>query len=212
MSHSIDPTTFEKGWDYATSETIGLCVGTLFYGILLVLLGMAAYLLYHWTGSGRKILAAATVAMGALATAQIALQLRGTFLRLHLLCPHIPRYIFRRGGSFGYEQSRRRQPLCQFSFFQPIITDLLLLSWIYRCFVIWGHSVGAVAVPTLMLFTTAALGYSADYGDIVSSAFYIDVRVPLATGLATNVVLLGLTGYLPSLPNQPNIHLHRCSG
>ncbi|KAJ7618303.1 hypothetical protein DFH06DRAFT_1306651 [Mycena polygramma] len=89
MNHSIDPTTFEKGWDHATSETIGLCI--------------------------------------------------------------------------------------------------------YRCFVIWGHSVGAVAVPTLMLFTTAALGYSADYGDIVSSAFYIDVRVPLAAGLATNVVLLGLT-------------------
>ncbi|KAJ7604716.1 hypothetical protein DFH06DRAFT_1310384 [Mycena polygramma] len=199
MNHTIDTTAFEEGWDFALSTMTGLCVGTLCYGILLVLWGMAAYLLYHWTRSARKILAAAALAMGMLATAQAALQIREIVVQLQFI----------RAGIEGELRLHLNNNL-NFASDALFVTNNLVVDslFIYRCFVVWGHNTRVVTLPILMLLTTAginlanfgvepanillpALGYVDAYGDI--SVFYIDRRTPFVTGLATNVVLVGLT-------------------
>ncbi|KAJ7616943.1 hypothetical protein DFH06DRAFT_1364714 [Mycena polygramma] len=194
MNHTIDPDAFQAGWDLALSASTGLCVGTFLYGILLVLVGMAAHLLNHWTGAGRKILAAATVAMAILATAQIALLISSIILQLQFVRLDIEGEPSPRTAVDVYRNIEIAEDILFLTNNHSLVADGL---FIYRCFIIWGHNARVVALPILMLISTA--GCSAAYLDIVVSTFKIDLRVVVVMGLATNIVLMGFTAAHKSL-------------
>ncbi|KAJ6513693.1 hypothetical protein C8R47DRAFT_1064399 [Mycena vitilis] len=80
-----------------------------------------------------------------------------------------------------------------------LVTDSF---FIYRCFIIWGRSIRVVVGPLLMLLGSAStnsppaiLGYLAIYEDISDSvsAYHIYTPAAVAMGLATNLVVMGLT-------------------
>ncbi|KAJ6513691.1 hypothetical protein C8R47DRAFT_1206997 [Mycena vitilis] len=178
MSHTIDASAFEEGWNFALCAMNGLCVGALCYGILLVLLGVAASLLGNWTGSARKILAAAALAMGMFATAQAGLQMRGIVFQLR----------FVRAGIEG-----EKRPLTgnlNFASVALFVTNNLGVDslFTYRCLVVWGHDIRVITLPILLLLTTAALGYLDVYGHISVH------NMGVVMALLTHILLVGLTG------------------
>ncbi|KAJ7654038.1 hypothetical protein DFH06DRAFT_1416850 [Mycena polygramma] len=194
MDPTIDPTIFEAGWDLALSVTTVLGVATFLYGILLILLGMAAFLLYHWTGPSRKTLAMVTLALAILSTAQITLQISGNALQLRLV------RLALEGEALPLKTvtSFRNIFVAKDFLFvtNNIVTDSL---FIYRCFIVRGRNARVAALPLLLLLATSVLGYLFASGNIFGFApayhiaYHIDTRVPIAMGLATNMVLMGLT-------------------
>ncbi|KAJ7616324.1 hypothetical protein DFH06DRAFT_1145596 [Mycena polygramma] len=83
MNYTVD-LTFEDGWGFTLNRAPGLSMQMLLYGIQLVLLSIAARLLYRWSGTGRKILVAATITIAILSTAQICLELGAAVVGLRL--------------------------------------------------------------------------------------------------------------------------------
>ncbi|KAJ7676792.1 hypothetical protein DFH06DRAFT_613993 [Mycena polygramma] len=185
------PTTIVN-WDFQFSKAqiSGICAELLLYGILIVLVCTAAYLLYHWTGPGRKVLVAATMAMTIFATAEVVLQIYGTFLGLQIV-----RYGIEGELAAAAETTKEYQRVFTAELFllftNNLVTDGL---FIYRCFAIWGRDVRIVVLPTLLLFATAVVGYLATYyGADVVNLNHIDARIPIAMTFATNVLLMVLT-------------------
>ncbi|KAJ7654035.1 hypothetical protein DFH06DRAFT_1474658 [Mycena polygramma] len=190
MNHTIDANAFEGGWDFALSAMTGLCIGASCYGILLVLLGMAGYLLYHWNGSGRKILVAVTLAIAILATAQVALLIPAIILQLQLVRLEIE----------GEPWPLNAAETCNNIVFA---SDLLFVMnngitdglFIYRCFIVWGRDPRAPLLPALLLLCTLPVGCLAAYRNKSTDVprYNTGIRVALAMGLATNVASMGLT-------------------
>ncbi|KAJ7618896.1 hypothetical protein DFH06DRAFT_1342470 [Mycena polygramma] len=174
MNYTVDPLIFEETSDFVLSRTAGLCAEMLLYGALLVLVSVASYLLYYWSGAGRKLLATATFAMVILATAHIGLESRATVLGLR-----IARAEIKGDAAAGF-----------FLITNNIVTDSLFL---YRCFIIWGRRTRVVAAPIFMLLSTAVVGYLTVNQDYRVAAHYLVFRVTGAMTLATNLLLMGLT-------------------
>ncbi|KAJ7633958.1 hypothetical protein B0H17DRAFT_1107866 [Mycena rosella] len=55
MNYTVETTIFSSSWASATSGLWAICVEILLYGILLVLLFIAAHSLHRWTGAGCRI-------------------------------------------------------------------------------------------------------------------------------------------------------------
>ncbi|KAJ7155246.1 hypothetical protein C8R46DRAFT_1196746 [Mycena filopes] len=80
--YTIDPKLFNSLWDFSVSRMCGLGMEISLYGILLVLLPIAAYLLFRRAGVGRNIFIAATTAMAVLATLQLVVHIFSTAFAL----------------------------------------------------------------------------------------------------------------------------------
>ncbi|KAJ7654041.1 hypothetical protein DFH06DRAFT_521025 [Mycena polygramma] len=190
MNRTIESAIFEEGWSFAMARTIGLCVGLWLYGILLILLSMAAYVLYHWTGAGRKSLAAVALGMAILTTADFALLMRGVVLELQRARLEIEGELWSLEAAHTYRSIFLAKDLLFVT--NSLVTDSF---FIYRCFIIWGRNIRVVVGPLLMLLGSAILGYLAIYEDISESvsAYHIYTPAAVAMGLATNLVVMGLT-------------------
>ncbi|KAJ7172782.1 hypothetical protein C8R43DRAFT_1208790 [Mycena crocata] len=84
MNYTIDPSTFALYLQFPVSRTYGTPVEILLYGILLVLLGIAAQLLYSRTGPGRWVLLVVTSVMAALATLQLVIHVYSAALAFQI--------------------------------------------------------------------------------------------------------------------------------
>ncbi|KAJ7464299.1 hypothetical protein B0H11DRAFT_2240695 [Mycena galericulata] len=184
MNYTIDPAEFTDVWDSALQEAYGTCVEVLLYGILLVLLSVAAYLLYHRTGAGRRIFAVATALTAILATVQLAVRLRATevaFLILRLAV---------QGETQPQSASAVQSAKILFTVSDALLTANNVVTdslFIYRCFVVWNNNVRVVVLPALLLLATTVLGCVITYKNDTSGRF--DVRTPFILSLVTNLVL-----------------------
>ncbi|KAF8137879.1 hypothetical protein K438DRAFT_1881298 [Mycena galopus ATCC 62051] len=171
MEYTIDSGTFETYWEIALSRLYGIFAELLLYGILVVLLSIAAHGLYHWTGGTRKSLAIATSAMAVLATLQVVVQVCTTLLDLQILRLAIEGERWPAPPTVGIVNSNSRLYAVKDFLFATnnIVTDSLLI----------------VVLPILMLITTTGLAYLSAYEDDL---------VRFAMVLLTNVLLMTLTG------------------
>ncbi|KAJ7480290.1 hypothetical protein B0H11DRAFT_2025631 [Mycena galericulata] len=195
MNYTVDPTVFNGYWDLAVSLGCAFSVEVFLYGILLVLLSIAAHLLYRRTGPGRRILASAMSLMALLATAQLAVFCRmfvSTCELLHLAIEGVE-------GEFPQQSARGVRIWIEFNNLGSVSRFLLVTNnlvtdslFVFRCFAIWGRNVRVVIAPILMLFTTTVLGYLATYEALVERGG-LDVRVPYILGILTNIILIALT-------------------
>ncbi|KAJ7676689.1 hypothetical protein DFH06DRAFT_1317305 [Mycena polygramma] len=187
MNHNVRAPTFEASWDFTLAQTFDLCVAMLLYGecmcILLVLLSIAAYLLYNWRGPGRSTLAAASAAMAILGTAQIVLQLCATVLGLRLVRIALEGEVWLPKAVHTLNNIYTAQST--FLVTNNLVTDSL---FVYRCFAIWGGRARAPLLPALMLLATAVTGYVGLFSPIE-----YDYRIPFVMAMATNIVLMSLT-------------------
>ncbi|KAJ7604719.1 hypothetical protein DFH06DRAFT_1310387 [Mycena polygramma] len=203
MNRTIDQTVFEEGWDLALSVTTVLGVATFLYGILLILVGMAAFLLYHWTGPSRKMLAMVTLALAILSTAQITLQISGNALQLQLVRLALegealpPKtvtsfrnifvakdFLFVTNKSTAASSSGGATPASSPSHSSCYSAHQVLS---FSSF----HDQIDIALPVLgYLFASENIS---EFAPAYHIAYHIDTRVPIAMGLATNMVLMGLT-------------------
>ncbi|KAJ6488719.1 hypothetical protein DFH09DRAFT_379413 [Mycena vulgaris] len=163
-------------------------------GILLVLLSIAAYLLYQRTGAGRRSFAAALVVMAILATAQVGIHIWGTVLAFRIV----------RLATEGemWPHSQRAVGLTRLFVKLFTVEDFLLVTnnmvadglFTYRCFVIWGRNFRVVVVPMLMILATTVLGYLCAYeDDYRDTGNYVDFRLACMMSVLTNLVLMALT-------------------
>ncbi|KAJ7895016.1 hypothetical protein B0H13DRAFT_2035534, partial [Mycena leptocephala] len=166
MNYTIDPPPLQA-------------IGTL--RILLVLLCIAAHLLYHRTGAGRKSLALAMSAMAILATLQIIIHVYVVVLGGGVPAPPAL------GPTNLYDRLLAATNFLLVT--NNIVTDGL---FIYRCFVVWGRNIRIVVLPILMLFATTVLGYLVACEDGLIP-YQLDSRVPFVMAILTNMVLMGLT-------------------
>ncbi|KAJ7862816.1 hypothetical protein B0H13DRAFT_2565987 [Mycena leptocephala] len=190
MNYTIDPTTFASYWDFALARTCGIYAEFLLYGILLVLLYIAAHLLYHRTGAGRKSLALAMSAMAILATLQIIIHVYFVVLGSQIVRLAIEGAVWPAPPALGPTNLYDRL-LAATNFLlvtNNIVTDGL---FIYRCFVVWGRNIRIVVLPILMLFVLV-LGYLVACEDGLIP-YQLDSRVPFVMAILTNMVLMGLT-------------------
>ncbi|KAJ7432403.1 hypothetical protein FB451DRAFT_1316923 [Mycena latifolia] len=200
LDYTIYPTKFPDYWDFVLSRTYGTCVclayegEILLYGVLLVLLAIASYLLYQRTGAGRRSLAAATAVMAALATAQLGVHIWGTVLAFKILelavagevLSHSPRVV---GITNVFVNLYTVEDFLLVT--NNVIADSLFT---YRCFVVWGRNARIVALPIFMVVATGVLGYLCAYeDDYVNAGTYIDFRVAFLMSVSTNFVLMALT-------------------
>ncbi|KAF8173190.1 hypothetical protein K438DRAFT_1850672 [Mycena galopus ATCC 62051] len=193
MEYTIDSGTFETYWEIALSRLYGIFAELLLYGILVVLLSIAAHGLYHWTGGTRKSLAIATSAMAVLATLQVVVQVCTTLLDLQILRLAIEGERWPAPPTVGIVNSNSRLYAVKDFLFATnnIVTDSL---FIYRCFLVWGRNIRIVVLPILMLITTTGLAYLSAYEDDLVYFRFLDPRVVFAMVLLTNVLLMTLTG------------------
>ncbi|KAF7375569.1 hypothetical protein MSAN_00445100 [Mycena sanguinolenta] len=193
MDYTIDPSTLAEYWAFAVSRFYGICTDVLLYGVLLVLLCIAAPGLYYWPGGARKMLAAATFAMALLATSQVILHVVLTRLDLEIVrleiegetWPASPVRV--RIGNLADRLYAGQDFLLVTN---NIVTDSL---FIYRCFLIWGRNARVVSLPILMLIASTVLGYVSTYQDDLEDSHFIDARIVYIMVLLTNIVLLTLT-------------------
>ncbi|KAF7375577.1 hypothetical protein MSAN_00446000 [Mycena sanguinolenta] len=193
MDYTIAPSTFLRYWQFTVSQVCGLFTAILLYGVLFVLLCIAAPGLYHWGGGARKMLAAATFAMGLLATSQIVIHVIVTLLHLKILRLEIE------GETWPTSPTRARAVNLLFRL--EAAEDFLLTTnnvvtdglFIYRCFLVWGRNSRVVLLPILMLIATTVLGYWSSYRDDLVDPYLIDQRIAYIMVLLTNIVLLILT-------------------
>ncbi|KAJ7604720.1 hypothetical protein DFH06DRAFT_1150938 [Mycena polygramma] len=125
--------------------------------------------------TGLCVLAAAALTMGMLATAQAALQIREIILQLQ----------FVRAGIEGQLRHTNNNANFASDALHSLVVDSLFT---YRCLVVWGHDVRVIALPILLLLTTAALGYVDVYGHIS------EYSMGVVMALLTHIVLVSLTG------------------
>ncbi|KAJ7438565.1 hypothetical protein B0H11DRAFT_589180 [Mycena galericulata] len=196
MSYTVDPTVFNDYWDLAVSLGCAVSVEVFLYGILLVLLSIAAHLVYRRTGTGRRILVSAMSLMALLATAQLGVSCRMSVLAYGLL-----RLLAIGGveGEFPPQSARGVRIWIEFNNLYAVSAFLLVTNnlvtdslFVYRCFVVWGRNVRIVIAPILMLFTATALGYLVTY-EVDVKPGSLDSRVPFIMSILTNVVLIALT-------------------
>ncbi|KAJ6594800.1 hypothetical protein B0H19DRAFT_1247443 [Mycena capillaripes] len=192
MNYTIDSTTFDYYWDYALSQTYGACAAALLYGVLLVLSGISANLLYHRTGAGRKTLAIATSGMAILATLQLVFYIRVTVLDLHIVHLRIEGDLLSAASALSALSLYDRLAIAEGFLLvtNNLVTDSLL---IYRCFIIWGRNVRIIILPILMLLVTTVLGSLTAVSDVLFVPYHVDARIAYAMVLLTNVVLTALT-------------------
>ncbi|KAJ7182844.1 hypothetical protein C8R43DRAFT_968249 [Mycena crocata] len=154
LYYVVYPNKFPDYWEFILSRTYGTCAEILLFGILLVLLAIGAYLLYHRAGAERRILAAATCIMALLAAVQLGIHLWGTVLAFHILrlaiqgevWPTSPRAV---AISILYSD------LYAVEDFLLVTNNLVADSlFTYRCFVIWERNLRVVILPMIMVFAT----------------------------------------------------------
>ncbi|KAJ7443172.1 hypothetical protein B0H11DRAFT_2345285 [Mycena galericulata] len=187
MNYTIDPAEFADFWDFVLPRVYGACVEVLLYGILLVLLSVAAYLLYHRTGAGRRIFVVATALMAVLATVQLAVRLRATEVAFVILRLAVQ-------GKTPPQSAAAVQAAKVFntlftasdalSTANVLVTDSL---FIYRCFVVWSNNVRIVVLPAFLLLATTVLGVVLTYENETYGR--LDIRAPLIMNLVTNLLL-----------------------
>ncbi|KAJ6594734.1 hypothetical protein B0H19DRAFT_1247382 [Mycena capillaripes] len=192
MNYTIDSTIFDNFWDYTLSRTYGTCAETLLYGVLLVLFGIAANLLYHRTGAGRRSLAVVTSTMTILATLQLVFDIHVTVLGLHIVRLGVEGQLWPAPTVLStinlYDRFDTANDFLLVT--NNIVTDSL---FIYRCFIIWGRNVCIVILPILMLLVTTVLGYMAAISADLLEPYNVDYRIAFAMVLLTNVMLTVLT-------------------
>ncbi|KAJ6594768.1 hypothetical protein B0H19DRAFT_69507 [Mycena capillaripes] len=192
MDYTIDSTTFDNYWDYVLLRIYGTCAQTLLYGVLLMLLGVTAHLLYNRSGAERRGLSVATAAMTILATLQFVFDICVTVLELHIVRLGVEGQLWPAASVLSttnlYDRFDTAEDFLLVT--NNIVTDSL---FIYRCFIIWGHNVRIIILPVLMLLATTVLGYLATLYDNRFVPYYIDDRLAFAMVLLTNVVLTVLT-------------------
>ncbi|KAJ7108237.1 hypothetical protein C8R44DRAFT_885001 [Mycena epipterygia] len=180
MNYTIDPISLVDYFDFALSRAYGTCVEIVLYGVLLVLLAIASYVLYHRTAAGRRSLAAATFLMAVLATLQLGLRIRADvlafqILRLAIRCGEWPDFA--------------RAPSAQNPYATLYIAEDFLL--------VTNNAIADSLFVDLPLFYDLGkelLGYLCAYGDDhVGSDSFIDSRVAFLMSVLTNIVLMVLT-------------------
>ncbi|KAJ6594799.1 hypothetical protein B0H19DRAFT_1247442 [Mycena capillaripes] len=188
MNYTIESTIFDNYWDYALSRIYGICVAALLYGVLLVLFGFAANLLYHRTGAGRRSLVVATSAMAILATLQLVFYILATMLGLRIVRLGIEGQLWPAAPAISAINLHNCVNTADDFLLvtNNIVTDSL---FIYRCFIIWGHNVRIIILPILMLFATTVLGYLSALSADLFVPYHIDGRLAFGMVLLTNAVL-----------------------
>ncbi|KAJ7480294.1 hypothetical protein B0H11DRAFT_2280610 [Mycena galericulata] len=187
MNYTVDPTVFKGCWELAIAKGYGLSVDVFLYGILLVLLSIAAHLLYRRTGPGHQSLAITMSLMALLATAQLGVCCRISVLAYKLIQLAVEGELWPHSAHAVGIQNELDNLYSASEYLlvtNNLVTDSL---FVYRCFVVWGRNVRVVIAPILMLFTTTVLGYLTIYGD------NLDYRVPSIMIILTNVILMALT-------------------
>ncbi|KAJ7432405.1 hypothetical protein FB451DRAFT_1573155 [Mycena latifolia] len=154
--YAVYPTKFPDYWDFVISRVCETCVNILLYGVLLILLVVAGYLLLHRRRAcaGWRSLAATISAMSVLATLQLGNHIWGMVLAFQILhlalqgdvMPHSPRAI-QATNLYVYINMAGDLLLVTNNF----VADSLFT---YRCFVVWGRDGRVVAVPMFMILTT----------------------------------------------------------
>ncbi|KAJ6628629.1 hypothetical protein B0H10DRAFT_161518 [Mycena sp. CBHHK59/15] len=195
MDYTIPSTVFSKFWDLALADLCEAIAEVLLYGVLVVLVAFAAYVLCLRKAAGSVALAAATGVMFILATVQLATRLRTTIFAFKVFHLAVQGEIApqSRVASAAMEQ------YVAFNFVEDIllVTNNLVTDgvFIYRCFLIWGRNLYVVSVPAVMLLLTTVLSYISAYeGDYPSAGGpHIDLRIGFMLSVLTNIVLVGLT-------------------
>ncbi|KAJ7466677.1 hypothetical protein B0H11DRAFT_2239847 [Mycena galericulata] len=177
MNYTVDPIVFKECWDLAISHGYAFSVEVFLYGIFLVLLSIAAHLLYHRTSPGRRSLSTAMSLMALLATAQLGLYYRKSVLAYEVLQPPVDGEVWPQSArAIGIQNELENL---------HSVSNFVLV--VYRCFVVWGRSVRVVIASMLMLFATTVLGFLAIYEDS------LNWRVPFIMNILTNIILMALT-------------------
>ncbi|KAJ7679392.1 major facilitator superfamily domain-containing protein [Mycena polygramma] len=209
MDYTIDPTVFASYWEFALSQAYGAYTAVLFYGILLVLVCIAAPLLYHRAGAGRRTLVLATTAMAILGTAQVIIHIYTAAVGFRITRLAIEGDVWPSAAALGatslYASLYTARDFLLAA--NNVVTDSV---FIYRCFVIWRRNGRIVALPLLMLIATTVLGFLLAYEDdlatpyhlhhripyvtpVAKTLYHLDCRLPYLIVVATNVLLMGLT-------------------
>ncbi|KAJ7850431.1 hypothetical protein B0H13DRAFT_2321471 [Mycena leptocephala] len=162
------------------------------YGIYVVLLILALYLLRRRRPTGYRIFGGLIGAMCIFGTVQVILH--AVLLRLALRTFFLlARDDDISGEVLQWEQTRSFIHLAQYilGVTDNAVTDSLL---IFRCYVIWKTShKWVVALPVLLAFATTAAGYVASYQIYPVHVLYADSLIDfLALALATNISLAAL--------------------
>ncbi|KAJ7155188.1 hypothetical protein C8R46DRAFT_1296510 [Mycena filopes] len=191
MNYTVNSFVFELFWDFSISKVCAVGVELVLYGALLVLLCIAAYLLYHRNGGGsRRIFAVAASAMALLATLQLVLHIFAAGLALQRLRLAI------QGDDMSLNEATKlyNDFYTAGDFFlvtNNVVTDGL---FIYRCYVVWGRNLRVVATPILLLLASTVLGYITAYDvDSTFSTSHVDFRISFGLVMLTNVLLMSLT-------------------
>ncbi|KAJ7480285.1 hypothetical protein B0H11DRAFT_2233407 [Mycena galericulata] len=192
MNYTVDPIVFKECWDLAISHGYAFSVEVFLYGIFLVLLSIAAHLLYHRTSPGRRSLSTAMSLMALLATAHLGLYYRMSVLAYEVLRPRIGGEVWPQSAhAIGIQNELEN--LHSASNFVLVVNNLVTDGlFVYRCFVVWGRNVRVVFAPILMLLATTVLGYLVSHEDWVKLGG-LDTRVPFIMSALTNIILIGLT-------------------
>ncbi|KAJ7436045.1 hypothetical protein FB451DRAFT_1571223 [Mycena latifolia] len=215
--YTVYPTKFPDYWDFVISRVCETCVNILLYGVLLILLVVAGYLLLHRRRAcaGWRSLAAPISAMSVLATLQLGNHIWGMVLAFQILhlalqgdvLPHSPRaiqatnlyvYINMAGDLLLVTNKSALVVLIRCSYLsfyvRPSTSFVADSLFTYRCFVVWGRDGRVVAVPMFMILTTTVLGYFCAYNsDYARLGPYIDFRAAFLLSVVTNLVLMALT-------------------
>ncbi|KAJ7798487.1 hypothetical protein B0H14DRAFT_2906542 [Mycena olivaceomarginata] len=177
----IDSPAFDNDWDSLMNDISSTGVSVLLYGIYINLFLLALYTLSRRRqSSGVKLLIAATCVMAILATAQVAVGVAESALHARALqrairlqsSPAKPSHVYNILSVLG-----------NFLFvLNNFVTDSF--SFLYRCYVIWGHHTKIIILPVLFMTSTLVAGILA-----IMPESHVDIRIVYGLCAATNLLL-----------------------
>ncbi|KAF9500222.1 hypothetical protein BDN71DRAFT_1440820 [Pleurotus eryngii] len=166
---------------YRKASLVALWVGTLLYGVYLVLFGICLYIFRGRKQSQNIVLVVTAFIMFALSTAHIIMTFLSTFYAVLDPEKGLAPDHFALAAGYIYITNN-------------IVADGII---VYRCYIVWGSKKRIVILPCILLLATAVLGYT----------FRITIQL-VALSLVTSIVTTSLTaGRIMWISYQTKKHL-----
>ncbi|KAF7365869.1 hypothetical protein MVEN_00461500 [Mycena venus] len=186
MPALVDEGVFEATWAVVESQVTVAAAALLMHGMFLLTFVLALFLLLRNHTPAQRVLLFTAIILAMFAIVQVSLDAAlvsviSSVLQIQMKEGMTERVV----GLLDAFSTIYDVRLGAFAI-NNVIADGLFL---YRCSMIWSSSRYApviVAIPLLLILTNTAIGFAAIY-------LVLDIRIPFAFALLTNLVLFGLT-------------------
>ncbi|KAJ7690817.1 hypothetical protein B0H17DRAFT_1331252 [Mycena rosella] len=191
MSDVVNSADFDPVWALVLEV---LCLGSttlVLYGLYVPMFILSIQAVNHHNAPGRRLIIATTSLMFILGTGGTLLIVTEVGLVIRLTktvfqgSPDLSRLL----GVFRWVELTE---VVRFTL-NNLLTDLLLL---YRCYIIWESNKKVILVPAVCILLTVVFTPLAWVTHPHSAVTLVDYRAPYIMNLATNLLLMCLTGAL----------------